>query len=268
MPGRSYKLKMCIGGSSNSGKTSFLLGKGQIDPEFNHLGVSFKSIECIVNEGDSYKFIVWDLKVKERFRFLYPVFCRGASGAFICFDTSNRSSFEEVSYWVKIFRYNGHKIDTKIPIILIGTKTDLPHQQVSKKEVNSLIEEYDLDGIFYTSLYDNNIKEKKEIIFKNLIEKIEPFYHVHDCSIFIPKEDETFKNFVKFFSICPVCNRNNHFESLKNFYYSRDPIMLNLRERLLELICESTDFSDIYYNKIKLGIPCCSCFDTLIKENS
>ncbi|MFX1385547.1 MAG: hypothetical protein ACFFBP_24295, partial [Promethearchaeota archaeon] len=110
---RSYKLKMVVGGSSGSGKTSFLLGKAQIEPEFNHLGVSFKPIECVINEGDSYKFIVWDLKVKERFKFLYPIFCRGAAGAFICFDVSNYKSFEELPFWVNVLRNNKIGLEVK-----------------------------------------------------------------------------------------------------------------------------------------------------------
>jgi GTPase SAR1 family protein len=259
---------MVICGSSNSGKTSFLLGKAQIDPEFNHLGVSFKPIECLVNDDDSYKFIVWDLKVKERFRFLYPVFCRGTSAAFICFDTSNRSSFEEISYWVNIFKNLDRFCEEKIPIILIGTKTDLSNQVISDKEINELIVKNNLDGIFYTSIYDSDRKEKKEEVFKHLIERVEPFYHIYDCSIFIPKEDEYFKGFAKIFSICPVCKRNNHFESLKNFYYSRDPAMLDLKERLLDLIDEASDFDKIYYNKISFGIPCCSCFEKYFSEKS
>ena len=260
MPG-SYKLKMVVGGSSGSGKTSFLLGNTQIDPEFNHLGVSFKPIECVINEVDSYKFIVWDLKVKERFGFLYPIFCKGASAAFICFDTSNHKSFKEIAYWVEIFRNNEKDIEVKIPIILIGTKTDLNHQEVLEEEVNDLIKKYDLEGVFYTSIYDIDNKEKKEAIFKCLIEKIEPFCHVNDCSIFIPKEDESFKKFVKQFATCPICKRNNHFQSLKNFYFSREPTVVKLREHVLELISKSMNFDDIYYNKISVGIPCCSCFE-------
>lgn len=262
---RSYKLKMVVGGSSSSGKTSFLLGKAQADPEFNHLGVSFKPIECLINEGDSYKFIVWDLKVKERFNFLYPIFCRGAAGAFICFDVNNRDSLFEIPFWINVFRHNKKGIEVKIPIILIGTKMDLHHREVSDDDINKLIKKYDLDGVFYTSIYDTNSREKRAAIFKCLIEKIEPFCHVHECSIFIPREDESFKEFAKQFSTCPICKRNNHFESLKNFYFSQEPDIIKLRERLSELVDESKDFDDIYYNKINVGIPCCTCFSKYFK---
>ena len=199
--------------------------------------------------------------MKERFNFLYPIFCRGAAGAFICFDVNDRDSLFEIPFWINVFRHNKKGIEVKMPIILIGTKMDLHHREVSEEDINNLIKKYDLDGVFYTSIYDTDSKEKRASIFKCLIEKIEPLCHVHDCSIFIPREDESFKEFAKQFSTCPICKRNNHFESLKNFYFSREPVMIELRKRLLELIDKSVDFDNIYYNKITLGIPCCSCFE-------
>ena len=89
---RTYKLKMIIGGAEGSGKTSFLDGKSSFNLEFNNLGVSFRPIECIINNGDSYQFICWDPNVKQRFRFLFPVFCRGVSCAILCFDISNHKN--------------------------------------------------------------------------------------------------------------------------------------------------------------------------------
>jgi GTPase SAR1 family protein len=265
---RSYKLKIVIGGSAGSGKSSFLLGKNQLETDFNHLGVSFKPIEVLINESDSYKFIVWDLKVKERFKFLYPIFCRGAAGAFLCVDVSDPKSFEEIPYWVKVFRENKREDNGSFPIVLICTKTDLNIYSVSMEDINQIVKEYELDGSFFISIYDDDKKKKKEIIFKHFIEKIEPFYQINECSIFVPKEDEAFKEFVKFFSICPICNRDNHFESLKSFYYTREQSSIILKEKLFELMDASKDFDNLYYNKIRLGIPCCSCFKKFFEKKT
>jgi len=68
-----HKLKMIIGGASGAGKTSFLLSKSANKSDFNQLGVSFKPVECITDDGDSFKFVAWDLKFKEQFRFMYPI---------------------------------------------------------------------------------------------------------------------------------------------------------------------------------------------------
>ncbi len=263
---KSFKLKMMIGGSAGCGKSSFLLGKPVIERDFNQLGVSFKPIECVTNEEDSFKFIVWDLKTKERFRFLYPIFCKGICSALLCFDVSNYESFKELPYWIKIVRDNKKTQLFNIPIVLIGTKRDLKNHVVLNEDVNKLVENYKLDGVFYTSIHDSDRKEKKEAIFKHLIERISPFYQIHDFHLIIPKDDEKFREFIDFYSICPICKNKNHFESLKSFYYSRVPGLVEMKKRLLELMEESKDYDEIYYNKISLGIPCCSCFKKYFNE--
>ncbi|MBD3254836.1 MAG: hypothetical protein GF383_07070 [Candidatus Lokiarchaeota archaeon] len=256
---KSYKLKVVLGGSELAGKTSFILGKNVSEPDFNQIGVSFKPIECLVNNGDSYKFVVWDLKASSRFQFLYPIFCRGASAGLLVFDVSNYSSFQEVPEWIKVFR-NNEKISKKtFPIILIGTKTD-KENKVSFEDAIDLAEEYDLNGVFFTSVHESKRTKTKEAIFKHLIENLEPSYRVKNLSIFVPKEDELFQKFLKFFSICPVCQKKNHFESLKSFYYSRDPILVELKNRLIDFIEESNTLPKKLHSRFKLGIPCCSCF--------
>ncbi len=260
---RNYKLKIIIGGACGAGKSSFLLGKSVIESNFNQLGVSFKPIECIANDTDSFNFIVWDLKVNERFRFLYPIFCRGTTGAILCFDTTNYNSFEELPYWINILKDIKINQFNHISIILVGTKTDLKNRVVFNEEVNKLVENYNLDGVFYTSIYDPNKKEKREAIFKYLLEKIEPFYQIKDFHLFIPREDEDFREFINYFSFCPICKKKLHFSSLKSFYYSREPYLVKLKERLFELIEDSRHFDEVYYNEVNLGIPCCDCFKLL-----
>jgi GTPase SAR1 family protein len=263
---RNYKLKMIIGGASGSGKTSFLSGKVINDNEFKKLGVEFKPIECVINNGDTYQFICWDPKVRDRYRFLFPVFCRGVSCAILCFDLSDRSSFDELSYWIKLIKNNGILNGVKIPIVLLGTKIDLEDRKVCDDEISHLLEQYDLDGIFFTSIYDKKFKKTHEAIFKTLIKKIEPFYQIEDFSIYIPREDNKFKEFVDRFSICPICSQTNHYDNLKNFYFSREPDLVKLKDLLLDLMDKSDDFDDLYYNDIKIGIPCCDCFDKYFRK--
>jgi len=258
-----HKLKMIIGGAKGAGKTSFLLGKSAHNRDFNQLGVSFKPVECITDDGNSFKFVAWDLKFKEQFRFMYPIFCRGSSSAILVFDVSSRKSFKELPYWINIFRENQKDKSLKAPIVLIGMKTDLDSRVISNKEVNKLVKDFDLDGAFYTSILDTNKKEKRKEIFKCIIEKIDPFYKFHDLELFMPEEDGKFWDFVNFFARCPVCGGKNHGENLKAFFYSREPDIVEFRERLFDLMEESKFFDEIYYNKIKLGIPCCSCFKTV-----
>ncbi|MHA1291437.1 MAG: Rab family GTPase [Promethearchaeota archaeon] len=260
---KSFKLKLILGGASGSGKTSFLQNSPITRGDFFHIGVSFKPIECLANDGDSYKFLVWDLKGSKRFRVLFPLFCRGACAAILCFDRTNRETFDDLPNWINIIR----KSAGNIPIFLIGTKSDLNDRKVSEEEVLFLMKNYNIIDVFYTSIYENDQKGK---IFRHIVENIDPEYPLENFTLFVPEElekDKKFKNFLEFFSKCPICHRNNHFESLRRFYFSRDPSLIMLRDKLFNLIEESKYFDDVYYNKIKLGIPCCTCYKTIFKEN-
>jgi len=244
-----------MGGASNSGKTTFINGTyfPFNDEEFFHIGVSFKLIDCLVNNEDSYLLQLWDFKVMQQFKCLYPSFCRGAKGALICFDVSDRKSFEELHYWIKTIK----QVAGQIPIILIGTKNDLT-RVISVREINKIIKTYQLDGIFYTSKDNFN----RETIFKNLILKLDKI-SIKEFAIFLPEYDEKFKNFIDFFSICPVCKRKLHFNYLKKFFYSRNEESIRLKDTLLYLIDESNDFDDLYQQNIEFGIPCCKCYEQL-----
>ncbi|MFX0141595.1 MAG: Rab family GTPase [Candidatus Hodarchaeota archaeon] len=256
---KSYKLKLILGGAKGSGKTSFINDNAENETP---IGVSFKSIECYANESDSYKFVIWDLKDRERFRFLFPLFCRGACAGLLCFDVSNRNSFFELKNWIKLFRDSAGNI----PIVLIGTKNDL-QRQVSDEEIEKLIHQFQLEGIYFTSIYEEN--DKKIEIFKLIVEKLELDYRIENFTLDTPKQldSEEFKNFVNYFSRCPICKKENHRQSLKNLYFSKDPKQLHLKEQLIYLLCNLEDFNRINSKNLSIGIPCCNCHKSIFEEN-
>lgn len=257
---KSFKLKIILGGAKNSGKTSFIEGDIINDTP---IGVSFKPIECYANEGDSYKFVIWDLKDRERFRFLFPLFCRGACAGLLCFDVTDKGSFYELDNWIKLFRESAGYI----PIILIGTKTDLENRKVTDEEIERFIEKNNLEYVFFTSIYEE--EDQREEIFKCIVEKIDKDYPLHDFSLMVPKQfdDEDFKIFLNTFDKCPICKKENHFDSLKNFYFNKnDPETIILRENLLKLKESLEHTAKIPLNKISIGIPCCSCYKKVFNE--
>ncbi|TFF90767.1 MAG: hypothetical protein EU548_01315 [Promethearchaeota archaeon] len=69
------------------------------------------------------------------------------------------------------------------------------------------------------------------------------------------EEKEEFRNFLKFFSHCPVCGAENHQNYLKNFYFSNEYEKIYLKEQLLNLIHHKE-----LLNKMVIGIPCCECY--------
>ncbi|TFF86519.1 MAG: GTP-binding protein [Promethearchaeota archaeon] len=256
---KSYKLKVILGGAQNSGKSSFIDGHPQND---SPIGVSFKPIECYANGSDNYKLIVWDLKDRKRFRFLFPYFCRGACAGIICFDLTSRDSFLEIDSWIQLFR---HSIGD-VPIIIIGTKSDLGNFKVTEGEVRAFIKKRQLSKFFFTSLYDEN--DTKRRIFKSIVKSIDPSYPLNDFSLFTPKDfdSEEFREFIQFFSACPICKRENHYDSLKNIYISTEPHAILLREQLYKAIDASRRYSIDKGKILKIGIPCCNCYEKIFSK--
>ena len=147
-----------------------------------------------------------------------------------------------------------------IPIILIGNKLDLKEQTVPNNEIYDYVEKNQLHGIFFTTVEEKNHIE----IFRHLLESI-MFTHIYQLNIPLPEYDYEFENFIELFSVCPICQRRNHYRELKELYFSRKPTVVKLRDRLLELVKRTKAYKNRY--KMRVGIPCCRCFK-LVSDGS
>ena len=256
---KSCIFKIIIGGSAGSGKTSFInrAFKHYNNDDYFHIGVNFKLLDCLINNEDNYLLQIWDFKVLKDFQFLYPSFCKGAKGALLFFNVNDYNSFKELSYWIKTIR----NIAGNIPIILIGTKIDVGMLEGLEREINDLMKKNKINSVFYTSVNEND----QNIIFKHLIESVDHYSYIQEFNILASEFDEDFEDFIRFFSDCPICGKSLHSSYLKRFFYSRNRKTISLKNRLLELIDESKDYEDLYYNEIKLGIPCCKCFKDIFE---
>ena len=250
---KSYKLKLVLGGSFNSGKNTVI---NSSEDNGSPIGVSFKSVECLVNREDNYRFIIWDLKDRNRFRFLFPVFCRGACAGLLCFDLSNKESFSDLNRWITLFNENVKDI----PIILIGTKSNLAQREVSEDAIKNLIGKKKLLYIEHSSQL--SVEENLEDIFKKLIITLQLVHTLYQFRLTFNKEDEQLLNLRKFFDQCPICRKRIHNNvGLKNMYKNRsDPDTLRFKESLIRLVNNFEEIRIDYSNEIKLGIPCCDCY--------
>ena len=257
---KSYKLKILIGGAPSYGKDAFL-NKDYVSE--NEIGVSFNAIECLVNGQDSYKFILWELNPKQIFHFMYKNFCKGGRGALLFFDLGDYDSFNELSYWIKMFRENTSKNSSgDLPIVLLGTEPEFGERVIFDDEIRELINEYDLNEVFFTIFHQDDKKLKKEEIFKYLIKQIDLKCDIHDFSILLPMDDENFLDFLEVFSNCPICKGKNHISFLSKFYYSTDQDDIALRMQLINLVEQAYTLNLTSPNNlnIKIGIPCCKCY--------
>eukprot|EP00347_Sterkiella_histriomuscorum_P016664 403352329 len=70
---------------------------------------------------------IWDTLGQEKFKAVSPLFFRKAVGAFLVYDCTNKHSFDEIESW---YQQLSNSIDTRVIIMLIGNKCDLPNREV------------------------------------------------------------------------------------------------------------------------------------------
>jgi len=161
-----FNFKTVICGASSVGKTC--LFNRYCFNSFNFdtsptIGLNFHSVYLKLNhyEDKKEKFIVnsiFDFGGQERFEPLIPKFIEGASGALLVFDSVNKTSFNKLDFWHGQLTENA--IDSKIPIILVGSKSDLIENTpeadiISDEKIHRYIEERQLDGFYRTSSLEN-----------------------------------------------------------------------------------------------------------------
>ncbi|MFX1500558.1 MAG: Rab family GTPase, partial [Promethearchaeota archaeon] len=140
-----YNFKTVICGASSVGKTS--LFNRYCFNSFNFdtsptIGINFHSVYLKVNlkeKPDTLKesYIVnsiFDFGGQERFEPLIPKFIEGANGALLVFDSVNYGSFNQLESWYHIIIEN--IVNTGIPIILVGSKSDLINKSSNSEIVS------------------------------------------------------------------------------------------------------------------------------------
>ena len=164
--------KIVLLGDSNVGKSNIL--SKYLHNEFNQdskstVGVEFGSKTFEINEKTTIKAQIWDTAGQERYRSITNSYYKGAKGAFIVYDITKKSSFDNVDSWLNDLKLNN---DENINIILIGNKTDLEEKREisiengEKKAINNKI------GFIETSAKNgNNIEKVFDVMIKNIYEK-------------------------------------------------------------------------------------------------
>ncbi|MHA1230149.1 MAG: Rab family GTPase [Candidatus Helarchaeota archaeon] len=150
----AYILKVIIAGPGGVGKTAMLMRftKGVfIENTKMTIGVDFSAVKIKASTSLGERVItlqIWDFGGEERFRFILPGYCAGASGAILCFDLTNPETFESLPEWLDLIR---SKVPD-IPIILVGTKSDLvDERKIDRELAEQKMKEWGLSGYIETS---------------------------------------------------------------------------------------------------------------------
>ena len=165
----THKLKIIVVGDTNVGKTSILNRKNNniFNPTFTTtLGVDFYYISVRKNNTDI-KIYVWDTAGQEKFANLINVYFRDLDGAMVIYDITNRNSFENIEKWIDKIKICNK---TSVPIIIVGTKTDIEkHRRCHKYEAENIAKKYNYVTIECSSKDNYNIDETFDLIINEII---------------------------------------------------------------------------------------------------
>lgn len=75
------------------------------------------------------------------------------------------------------------------------------------------------------------------------------------------EEKEFFKQFIHYYSYCPICKQKNHIINLKKLYFNEDQELITSLKKFIEKKNQKMK----KYN-IQFGIPCCTCFKIFFKD--
>eukprot|EP00518_Triparma_eleuthera_P001573 CAMPEP_0182457058 /NCGR_PEP_ID=MMETSP1319-20130603/2727_1 /TAXON_ID=172717 /ORGANISM="Bolidomonas pacifica, Strain RCC208" /LENGTH=168 /DNA_ID=CAMNT_0024655445 /DNA_START=379 /DNA_END=881 /DNA_ORIENTATION=+ len=132
------KYKLVFLGDQSTGKTSIITRfmYDTFDRSYAAtIGIDFLSKSMHLDDR-TVRLQLWDTAGQERFRSLIPSYIRDSSVAIVVYDTTNRSTFLNVSRWVSDVR--GER-GGDVVVVLVGNKTDLKDgRQVSNEEGQAL----------------------------------------------------------------------------------------------------------------------------------
>jgi len=163
-----YLMKMLMIGESGTGKSAILLRFAENDFSADHLctiGVDFK-IRSVEMEGKVAKLQIWDTAGQERFKTITTSYYHGAQGVFVCFDVTNRASFERVPYWLEEVKKHAKE---HVKVILVGNKIDLRHyREVSEQEARTFAESRGVKYLETSAKEDTNVVEAFDAMARKL----------------------------------------------------------------------------------------------------
>lgn len=184
--------KLVIVGDSGVGKTGiinrYLHGTFQ-EQSKSTVGVEFGTKKIVV-DGKNLKAQIWDTAGQERYRSITNAYYKGAKGALIVYDITNRFSFENVERWIKEIKAMG---DKSIYLVLVGNKSDLePSREVSVEEGQIKAQNNGIAFMETSAKTADNI----DIVFDQLSHKVYDTYKIEDDleDMFVQKVEIDAKN--------------------------------------------------------------------------
>ena len=154
-----FKLKIVVVGDSGVGKTNLI--KRFISNEFSEnfkatIGVEFMSKTYRINKH-LFKVEIWDTAGQERYKSITAVYYKGAKGALVVYDTTDKSTFDNIDKWMLEIK---DKTSKDIKLMIIGNKIDLKDErEVKNEEAMKKAESLRIPLMEASALDSTNVKE-------------------------------------------------------------------------------------------------------------
>ena len=165
--------KIVLIGDSGVGKTNILTRF--ISNEFSlttqaTVGVEFGS--KIIKKGEKLiKLQIWDTAGQERYKSITSAYYKGSKGAFVVYDISRKSTFDNVDKWIDELKNNGSE---DVLIMLVGNKSDLKDKrEISEEDVQKKAQLYNVAFCETSALEGKNIEYAFESLINEITKKVE-----------------------------------------------------------------------------------------------
>ncbi|ODV81209.1 uncharacterized protein CANTADRAFT_25427 [Suhomyces tanzawaensis NRRL Y-17324] len=135
------------------------------------IGIDFLLKTMYLEDNKTIRLQLWDTAGQERFRSLIPSYIRDSHVAVVCYDITNKKSFNNLDKWIKDVKLER---GDDVIVVLVGNKSDLGNdkRQVTAEDMEALQKEVGARFAIETSTKANhNVK----LLFKKIAQSLPEF---------------------------------------------------------------------------------------------
>ncbi|KAL0216866.1 hypothetical protein RCL1_007349 [Eukaryota sp. TZLM3-RCL] len=165
VPSYQMRLPISLVGDISVGKTTlvsaFVNGVRSLDLHYKAtIGASVFSKDISINNEDI-NLVIFDVSGEERFKkSVSKVYYQGAQAAIICFDLTRETTLQGAVKWRQSILDYTKPNSNPIPILLVGTKSDLVEQRIPDEVIQTIRREFNFTEYIETSAkYNINVHE-------------------------------------------------------------------------------------------------------------